>query len=566
MKDLTEEELSDALKDFHAAEDEDAEAGLLSGPPPADDVDTDGRAVVRITSDLSETLSRALAVLPDDPDLYQRGGQLVTIAHEAEPGSRDARLFGAGAPRIMPIAPAVLRYRLSVVARWMRSRKTKEGFEWSQSRPDGDCVAAIHQMGEWPRVRPIVGVLESPILRPDGTVHDVPGYDDATAYVYEPSEPFPRVADVPTREDARHALEMLQEPFAEFPWATEACLSAALCAVLALVARPAIDGPVPAILIDKNTPGTGGSLCADVISIIATGRISARMSWPPTQEELAKVLDAYALRSALLVNFDNIPPSLSFSGPSLDKYLTAETIECRVLGKSEAPIVRWRAVIIGSGNNLTVSGDTVRRVLRARMETNLERPQDREGFRIGDLKAWTKLHRAKLVHAALTILRGYIAAGRPSAGIKPWGSFESFSSLVPAALVWAGAANPLGAQIDSANAGDPELVAHATILRDWSRVAPAGATLRSVVGTLYPNGKPPPAHTRDGEPLPSDGLDDLRDALEAMAPPLRPGMAPDGKKLGNNLRRFLRVVRGSVRMTSTLDRKGVALWSVETVG
>lgn len=552
---FSDEEYEAAQAALRDAEDADAASGLPASMPPED---RGQKPVVQVVTDLAETVDRAIAVLDQDPELYQRGGQLVTIVHEAEPGSREEKAFAPGAPRIKALSPPVLAYRLAVIASWVTAKKKRDTFEWVPTRPDPACVATIHQRGEWSCVRPIVGVIESPILRPDGTVHDVPGYDDATAYVYEPSERFPAVATRPTLEDARHALEILQEPFAEFPWATPGCMSAALCAVLALLARPAILGPVPAILIDKNTPGTGGSLCSDVVSLIATGRISARMSWPPTQEELAKVLDAYALRSALLVNFDNIPPSMAFSGSALDKYLTAEDIECRILGKSEAPIVRWRAVIIGSGNNLTVSGDTVRRVLRARMETSLERPQDRDGFRIPDLKVWTKINRARLVHAALTILRAFIVAGRPST-LKPWGSFEAFSALVPAALVWAGAASPLSAQLDTTTAGDPELVAHATILRDWPRLAPQGSGIRNALGLLYPSGKTPGG---DREP---DGFDDLRDALETLAPPLRPGTGPESKKLGANLRRFLRVVRGDQRLTMEPDRKGVAVWAVERV-
>jgi hypothetical protein len=535
---LTDEDYDAAMAELR---DNGEDEGPSSLPPPEDD-DEATKPLVLISTALDETVSQALALLPDDPELYQRGGQLVRILHEAEPGARDTKTFAPGTPRISPLDVSVLRYRLSVVARWAKRVREKDGtFRVQPARPDTHTVAAIHTLGEWPNVRPIVGVLESPILRPDGSLCSTPGYDDATAYVYEPTMTFPKVAERPTREDARHALEVLEEPFLEFPWATPACLSAALCAVLSLVARPAILGPCPAILIDKNTPGTGGSLCTDAISIIATGRISARMSWPPTQEELAKVLDAYALRSAAFVNFDNIPPAQSFAGSALDKYLTAESVECRVLGKSEAPMVRWRAVMVGSGNNLTVAGDTIRRVLLARMETELERPQDRDGFRIPDLRAWVRDNRARLVHAALTILRAFIVAGRPTT------------------------TNPLDARIDAENTGDPELAAHGAILLGLPRLAPDGTTIRAAVAALYPNGKAPPTQTRDGEPLLPDGHAELRDALEALAPPKVTGLAPDPKRLGNQLRRFLKVVRAGKRLTTKPDRNGVAVWSVEAV-
>src|SRR5581483_7986643 len=53
--------------------------------------------------------------------------------------------------------------------------------------------------------------------------------------------------------------------------------------------------------------------------------------------------------------------------------------------------------------------------------------------------------RVELVSAALTILRGHIAAGRPQPGEvveRPFGGFEKWSRDIRAAVVWAGLADP----------------------------------------------------------------------------------------------------------------------------
>ena len=56
-----------------------------------------------------------------------------------------------------------------------------------------------------------------------------------------------------------------------------------------------------------------------------------------------------------------------------------------------------------------------------------------------DLLAWVRRERGRLLVAALTILYAFCRAGRPvPSGLKPWGSFEGWSGLVRAALVWAG--------------------------------------------------------------------------------------------------------------------------------
>src|SRR5207249_1071181 len=45
-------------------------------------------------------------------------------------------------------------------------------------------------------------------------------------------------------------------------------------------------------------------------------------------------------------------------------------------------------------------------------------------------------------NAALTLLRGYCSAGRPDVELSTWGSYEAWSGLVRAAIVWAGLPDP----------------------------------------------------------------------------------------------------------------------------
>lgn len=249
----------------------------------------------------------------------------------------------------------------------------------------------------------------------------------------------------PTQGDANAALLELNEVFADFPYAKESHASVPIAALLTLLGRPAIEGACPAFLFDASTRGSGKTLQSDAISLIATGRTSAKMAYPMHDEELEKVLGAYALRGASLINFDNV--NRLFGGGPLDRCLTAEdTVELRILGKSEIPTLRWRAVIVATGNNLALAGDTARRVLVARLESPLENPESREDFRHPDLLDWVRQEQVRLVYAGLSVLRAYFVAGRPDVGIKPWGSFGPWSKLVAAAIVHAGGANPMDAR------------------------------------------------------------------------------------------------------------------------
>ena len=75
-----------------------------------------------------------------------------------------------------------------------------------------------------------------------------------------------------------------------------------------------------------------------------------------------------------------------------------------------------------------------------RLDPGCERPEDRV-FEF-DPVARALERRAEYVAAALTVVRAYVVAGKPDVGLPPFGSFEKWSTLVRASLVWAGACDP----------------------------------------------------------------------------------------------------------------------------
>ena len=509
--------------------------------------------VIRIGPDLDRAVDAAVDALRGEPALYQRDGQLVRITHTADDEADAAALVGA--PQIRPVAPATMRETLTRVARFER-RDGRDG-DWRPTVPTDAVTHAVLARGEWPTVRPILAVTECPTMRPDGSIIDRPGYDAATAYVYEPHESMRgvRVPARPTRADAQRALAELVEPWAEMPWRSEADRSVALAAVLTLLARPAIRGAVPGFVIDAATPGSGKSLSTHVVAMIATGRPAAMAHWPVDEDELSKVFGAYAVRGASFVTLDNI--ATPFGGAPLDRCLTAvDTVELRILGRTEVPTLRWRAVIMATGNGMEIIGDTTRRVLVGRMEPAEERPEERTGYRHPNLLAWVSSERARLVQAALTVLRAYVVAERPEVGVRPWGGFEAWT-FVAAAIVYAGGADPTACRIGAGD--DGARAALGALLGMWQRWAGTeGRTARETVERLYT------AERLRGQAAP-DGWDDLREAIEALAP-TKPGTTPSPRTLGERLRRAKgRVVGGRRLAIAGENRNGMKLWAVETV-
>jgi hypothetical protein len=413
------------------------------------------RTQILITEQEHEVVRQSLEVLLHAPDLFQRSNKFVDLVCDSR----------TGMTRIRELPRSVFRTILVSVVEYMKLKLEKKEITEVHAHPPDWLVSSLWENGEWPGVRSIVGVLESPALRPDGSVLQHPGYDHPTGFFLVPSVDFPNVPEFPTRDDAAQALRFLREPFADFPFASPADAAAPLALVMTLLARPAIRGAVPMCLVDANTRGSGKSLVTDVVGMICNGRASEKTTFRAEPEEQEKTLSSFAIAGSPFVVWDNVTAALS--GGALDKALTArDTVAFRVLGRSEIAVLPWRTTMAATGNNLIARGDTARRVYRCRLESDLENPEDRTDFSHSPLLPWVRHNRPDLVVAALTILRAHSLAGRPC-NVDLWGSFEEWSAIVPASLEWAGAIDPQLTRAQIQETGDDLREALVTLLDNW---------------------------------------------------------------------------------------------------
>jgi hypothetical protein len=294
------------------------------------------------------------------------------------------------------------------------------------------------------RFLPLVGVIETPTLRPDGSVLTKPGYDPATRLFFAPSTNYPAVKDRPTIDDARAALSDLLLPLADFPFVAQSHRSTAVAAILSLLGRGAINGPVPMFTIGASTPGTGKSLLARVIATVGAGRAPA--SFPPAEDnaEWRKRIFSVALRGDPVVLIDNVTGELG--SPALDQALTETEISDRELGANRVTSAPLRAVWMSTGNNVQLRGDLPRRVVPIELDAVSEHPEDRADFSIRNLHTWVAERRARLTTAALTVLRAFYVAGRPVPQWTPMGSYGAWEALVRGCVIWLGLADPLDGQ------------------------------------------------------------------------------------------------------------------------
>lgn len=520
---------------------------LVGGDGSAPPAPPDPRAVVKLGPELQQNVDDAIEALGADPDVYARGTSLVHVI-EVD-----------GAPVIHPIATPTLRERLGASARFLRFDAVRN--DWEHVVPPDVVVQAAFARKSWSAVRLLAGVIEAPMIRPDGSVLAAPGYDAATRLIFQPTIEFPTVPSHPSQEQSAAALAELAEVFCDFPYRGDSDRYGTIAALLSIFARGYIVGNVPGFLFDASTPSSGKSLQALVIHLIATGRDAEALGLAEDEDEREKFFSSIATSGQPIVLLDDLDEDgPGFGGPCINRLLTCGGVTgFRILGKNEKASLPWRCIILASGNNVPLRGAVERRILMPRLEPDVERPEERTGFKHPDLLAWVRENRARLVCAALTVLRAFIALGCPDAGTPTLGSFEHWSKVIPGAIVYAGGVDPMGCRPAAGpSTGSEERATVRVLIEGLARFdvesGGKGITVRSVLDALYPSGR---------DHGPPDGFGDLREAIEAMTN-TPPGKRPSGQRLARGVlaKWKRRIVNGQRLDIIGETRTGVVLWKV----
>jgi putative DNA primase/helicase len=510
------------------------------------------RPIIHVSDSLDTQGDAAVRALAAEGNLFAQAGHLVRIVRIDPPSATASK--PSGTPELRRLETETVRELMAKHAVWLREGKQGP----AACHPPRDVASAVRKRGEWPGIRPLLAVLEAPALRPDGSVFAEPGYDEDMRCVLLPDCQTPTVRGEPTQAQAMKALAALAEPFLEFPWAKPADLYVCVAAILTLYARHAIQGAIPAILLDSSVAGSGKTLASGVIHAAYTGRWAEPNTLPDDDVELEKSLAGEALAASPIVDFDNAEGLLE-SAPLLKVLTVRDRVRLRVLGTNQKVSLPWRALVIVGGNNLVIGRQMSRRCLVARMEPREERPELRAGFKL-DLPRWTTANRARLSAAALTVLRAYVCAGRPPCDVPLLGSYEEWSALIPRAIVHAGGLDVTSCRpAAGADGDDPDTAALRLLLPAWQRLAGGGMTAADALRVLYPGGKAP------GRDHPPDGYDGLREAIESLGGSRRgspPGLPPSARDLGYRLRRLKGRWLAGKRLIS-VEISGVQAWSVE---
>ena len=287
---------------------------------------------------------------------------------------------------------------------------------------------------------PLVRVVRSPFVRPDGTVCTTEGYDDSTQTLLKRSDGMDGVLvpDEPSAADVEAARDLLMtEWLGDLPFAGEGARANAL----ALVITPFVRGLfhlAPMAVVDGLQMGVGKNLFADCVSILANGSPAAPMAYTRDDEETRKQITSSFRAGTDFLVFDE---AHVIEGASLARALTSITYIDRVLGASRMAAFPNQATWIALGNQVNVNGDVARRVYWIPLRPDGANPQDRDvsQFRHEDLRRWTTENRARLISAVLVLVRAWFADGCPQAPRgSSLGSFEGWDKTVGGIVAHAG--------------------------------------------------------------------------------------------------------------------------------
>lgn len=540
----------------------------FDAPPPTDDDapppgrrgggPEDDRPVIVVTTEEGEVNDAACAALARDPSLYVRGTSIVRVlgGEQVEGLKREA-----DAPTIDFVPDPIIQERLAVCARWVKKipgqkdKSTGEVLDWIDApvHPPQWAVKAVRARGAWPDLRRLEGVVETAVLRPDGTVLTEPGYDAQSGILLRAQSAGVSVPDQPTAEDIKAALELLADVVCDVYWARPAHRSTWLASVLTPLARHAFAGPAPLFLFEAPVAGSGKGLLVDCAVRIATGRAAPFESYTTDNDELKKQIVTWASSGRSIVVFDEV--SRQLDGAALRSVLTAHVVTGRLLGFSKDWTGPNRITFYATGNNVSVGSEMFRRVAHARILSPTENPAKRTGFKRSDLRGYVDEHAPELRRAALTLLRGYCAAGRPDQKLTAWGSFEDWSALVRSAIVWGGWEDPNAASDELVEQSDGMAPKLRTLAHLWLRLQqqmqrPNGLTSKEAFDHV---------HRSDPGPLP-----ELRTLIGEIACDKRgqPSSRAFGYVLKTLRQRVFLTEVGEVRMANGgRDRSGSTLWT-----
>ena len=251
----------------------------------------------------------------------------------------------------------------------IRSRKTPDGgtetYEEEITPPTAVLNAALAPK-EWPDLRPLLGIVGAPVLRPDGTLLQQPGYDPATGLYLASKVPLEPVPEDPDSGQVTAARDFLLAAFlGDFPWVSEADKANYLGLLVTPILRSYLRTLIPFGVVTSTMPGSGKTILTCGLGMLYGQRV---LTWTDSDEELRKAITSVLADPVGTIIFDNLAEGTVIDSPVLARLITDRTWADRLLGGNNTAAFANDRVWTATGNNLRLGGDMRTQVRPGRPE------------------------------------------------------------------------------------------------------------------------------------------------------------------------------------------------------
>jgi len=393
---------------------------------PKDKVIIRGKPAIQLPGEdnLLSTFAEELGKVLRNQGVYVRGG----IA------------FIVSGGECIPVEPAAMRTWIEQHATTYVNRGTGETRRKAGLSMSTDTAKAAFSAPQFlEQLLPLKYVMPTrvPAHRKSGNIELMSqGYDEETAVFTMPDG-----VEYPEDISLEEAVKFLNdELLVDFPFVEDGgrSKSVAIAAMLTVYAGGLLHpyAQKPTFVYVANSEGSGKTLLA-MLAGAPYGVVT--VTSPPTNEtEWAKTLLSVVIGGRRLVIIDNVRGYLS--SPSLEGYLTSPQYEGRILGQSKIYRGDAGAVVLITGNQLTVSPDQRRRSLFVELFSEQLRAEDRVFKRNLDQSELLRLQ-PKILSSLWALIRSWDDSGRPEGSISH-ASFNRWARVFGGILEHAGYANP----------------------------------------------------------------------------------------------------------------------------
>jgi hypothetical protein len=475
------------------------------------------------------------------PEVYVTDGALTAIRRVSGPrdspraGDRDAPL----PVRPDTLTPALLAHLLARHATITRTEVRRDGTSGQvEVMPTPAVLAALLAESHWPGLPVLRDIVGAPVLRPDGTLLQTPGYDEATGYYYAPTVDLPAIPDQPAPAQVGAAREwLLGTLLGDFPWKTTADKANYVGLLATQILRHYTGALTPWVMVDATMPSSGKTILTSCLGMLYGQRV---LTWTDSEEELRKAITSVFAEAAGCVVFDNIEEGHVVNSAVLARLVTERVWTDRKLGSSSTLSFENTRMWLATGNNLRTGADMATRTVWVRLDPDCPAPEARSGFTIPNLDTWIldKTNQATVLRAVLIMVLDWTAHGAPRDHTVPaMRQFTTWAQTVGGFLAHHNIPAFLGNGAES-TALDEDAAEWAAFLHSWHNQF---ATTRMTAAQVRATAEPDP-----GFPDPWDGVF-VTD---------KNGRVPNVKSLGRLLTGQIGRWRGSVVLRSVTDRQG----------